>query len=74
MLVLRLTLAVVFLVLGVVGIFLPILPGWLFFLLAAMLLFPRSRFAAKVMQKAEPKLPRVVHWLRRLGIGDAQRL
>jgi uncharacterized membrane protein YbaN (DUF454 family) len=74
MFILRITLAIVFLVLGVVGVLLPVLQGWIFFLLAAMLLFPRSRFAVKVMQKAEPKLPRVVHWLRRLGIGDAQRL
>lgn len=67
-------LAVLFLIMGVVGIFLPVLPGWLGFLLAAVLLFPRSRFAVSVLEKAEPKLPRIVQWLRRLGIGETHRL
>lgn len=74
MLILRLMLALLFLLVGAVGIFLPILPGWLGFLLAGVLLFPRSRFAVAVLHKAEPKLPRIVHWLRRLGIGEATPL
>ncbi len=38
---LRLTLALVFLVLGIAGLFLPILQGGLFLFLAAWLIFPK---------------------------------
>ena len=69
MVVLRLTLGVVFFILGIVGSLLPVLQGWLFFLLSALMFFPNSRFTSKVLVKAEPKMPRVVGWLRRLGIG-----
>jgi hypothetical protein len=69
MLVIRLVLGVVFLILAVIGAFLPIIQGWLFFLLAMLVLFPRTAFAEKVLLKAEPKLPKLVAWLRRLGIG-----
>ena len=43
--------------------------GWIFFLLAALVLFPRSRFAVKACNKIEPKMPRMVARLRRWGIG-----
>ena len=66
MLILRLTLGIVFVILGVVGSLLPVLQGWIFFLLAFLVLFPRTRMAQKILAKAEPKLPRVVAWLRRL--------
>ena len=69
MLLLRILLAIVFLFLGVVGSLLPILQGWIFFLLAALVIFPNGRFAEKILLKAEPRLPRVVGWLRRMGIG-----
>jgi hypothetical protein len=37
-------------------------------------LFPRSRFAVKALEKLEPRMPRLVAWLRRAGIGiPAQR-
>lgn len=70
MLIIRISLAILFTALGVVGSLLPILQGWIFFLLAALVIFPESRFAEKVLEKAEPKLPRVVRWLRKLGIGQ----
>jgi hypothetical protein len=69
MLVLRITLGAIFAILGVVGSLLPILPGWAFFFLSALVLFPRSRFAIKAVAKIEPRMPRLVAWLRRVGIG-----
>ena len=69
MLMIRLALGVVLLILAVIGAVLPVMQGWLFFLLAILVLFPRTAFAEKVLRKAEPKLPRLVGWLRRLGIG-----
>ncbi len=66
---LRISLGVVFLVLGVIGSLLPVLQGWIFFLLAVLVLFPQSRFAVKACDKIEPKMPRMVAWLRRRGIG-----
>src|SRR5690349_14982702 len=71
LLILRLTLGIVFAILGVIGSILPIMQGWIFFLLAALVLFPRSRFAIKACDKIEPKMPRLVGWLRRRGIGVA---
>lgn len=68
-LLLRLTLGIIFVILGIVGSLLPVMQGWVFFLLAALVLFPRSSFAVKACNKIEPKLPRLVAWLRRQGIG-----
>ncbi|MDP9194289.1 MAG: hypothetical protein M3P06_21545 [Acidobacteriota bacterium] len=66
---LRITLGIIFFILGIIGSLLPIMQGWIFFLLAALVLFPRSRFAVKACQKIEPKMPRMVARLRRWGIG-----
>ena len=66
MFILRIVLGVVFVVLGIAGSLLPVLQGWIFFLLAFLVLFPRTRLAQKILVKAEPKLPRVVAWLRKL--------
>lgn len=63
---LRIALGIAFVILGIVGSLLPVLQGWIFFLLAFLVLFPRTRLAQKILVKAEPKLPRVVAWLRRL--------
>ena len=67
--ILRITLGIVFFILGIIGSLLPIMQGWIFFLLAALVLFPRSRFAVKACNKIEPKMPRLVARLRRWGIG-----
>ena len=69
MVILRLSLGIAFAFLGVVGSILPIMQGWIFFLLAALVLFPQSRFAIKAVDKIEPKMPRVVRWLHRIGVG-----
>lgn len=68
-LILRLLLGIVFAILGVIGSVLPIMQGWIFFLLAALVLFPQSRFAIKACDKIHPKMPRLVAWLRKMGIG-----
>jgi quinol-cytochrome oxidoreductase complex cytochrome b subunit len=65
----RVTLGIIFVVLGVIGSLLPVIQGWLFFLLAALVLFPQSRFAVSACDKIEPKMPRMIGWLRRRGIG-----
>ena len=66
---LRISLGIVFFVLGIIGSLLPIMQGWIFFLLSALVLFPRSKFAIKACDKIEPKMPRLVAWLRRRHIG-----
>lgn len=65
----RVSLGIIFIFLGVIGSLLPVMQGWIFFLLAALVLFPQSRFAIKACDKIEPKMPRMVAWLRRRGIG-----
>jgi hypothetical protein len=69
LLILRLTLGLIFAILGVIGVFLPVMQGWLFFLLSALVLFPKSRFAVKALEKVENRMPRMVSRLRRWGIG-----
>jgi uncharacterized protein len=69
LLVLRITLGIVFIILGIIGGFVPIMQGWIFMLLAVLVLFPQSKFAIKSLDKIEVKAPRIVAWLRRLGIG-----
>lgn len=66
---LRIVLGIVFLILGVIGGFVPIMQGWIFILLGILVLFPESKFAIKALNKVEPKMPRMVAWLRRRGIG-----
>jgi len=65
----RIFLGITFIILGVIGSLLPVLQGWIFFLLAALVLFPQSRFAIKACDKIEPRMPRMIGWLRRRGIG-----
>ena len=69
MVALRITLGILFIILGIIGAFVPIMQGWVFMLLAALVLFPQSRFAIKSLDKIETKMPRVVGWLRKLGVG-----
>lgn len=66
---LRIGLGILFVFLGIVGSLLPVLQGWMFFGIAALLLFPQSRFAIKALDKMQPRFPRVVRWLHHLGVG-----
>ncbi|PYQ34947.1 MAG: hypothetical protein DMF57_04685 [Acidobacteria bacterium] len=47
MLALRLTLAIIFTLIGLVGVILPVLQGWPFLILAFLIFFPRHRDAAE---------------------------
>jgi uncharacterized protein len=69
LLILRILLGIIFAILGVIGSLLPIMQGWIFFLLAVLVLFPQSRVAVKSLDKIERRMPRVVARLRRWGIG-----
>lgn len=69
LLALRIALGIIFAILGVVGSLLPIMQGWIFFLLAVLVLFPQSRFAIASLDKIEKRMPRMVTRLRRWGIG-----
>jgi uncharacterized membrane protein YbaN (DUF454 family) len=70
MVALRLILGVCFFLLGIAGIFLPILQAWLFFLLAAAMFFPQHRLVHKLTTKAHRTMPRTAALLRKLGIGE----
>jgi len=70
---LRISLGIILTILGVIGSVLPVMQGWIFFVLAALVLFPKSRFAIKALDKAEPRFPRLVAWLRSHGIGIAHQ-
>lgn len=65
----RITLGIIFAILGVIGSLLPIMQGWIFFLLSILVLFPQSKFAIKSLDKIERRMPRLVARLRRWGIG-----
>ncbi|HJQ39914.1 MAG TPA: hypothetical protein VKB93_22455 [Thermoanaerobaculia bacterium] len=65
MLLFRIVLGVVFTILGVIGSVLPIMQGWIFFLLAFLVLFPKHKFAIKALEKVEKRAPRFVAWLRK---------
>ena len=57
-------LAIVSIVIGIAGLLLPVLPGWLFFGIAALLLFPEAPLAQKVILKIEAKFPRTHRFLK----------
>jgi uncharacterized membrane protein YbaN (DUF454 family) len=65
MLILRILLGIVFTILGVIGSVLPIMQGWIFFLLALLVFFPKSKLAMKTLDKVEPRAPRLAAWLRK---------
>ena len=57
--ILRIALAGISIVIGIAGLLLPILPGWLFFGVALLLLFPDAPLARKVLAKIEHRWPRL---------------
>jgi uncharacterized membrane protein YbaN (DUF454 family) len=70
MTILRYVAAILFLMLGVIGLFLPILQGILFILIGVALLFPRNRYVEQLMAWARKRWPeqaaRVDAWKQRL--------
>jgi len=63
-LIVRLILAVISMVIGVIGLLMPVLPGWLFFGVAMLLLFPNARLSRRVLAKVEEKFPALNRALR----------
>jgi uncharacterized protein len=53
------------LVLGVAGLVLPILPGWLFIALGALLLAPDVPLFGRLVSRVEDRMPRVRTFLAR---------
>jgi uncharacterized membrane protein YbaN (DUF454 family) len=68
MAVVRITLGVVFTLLGFTGLVLPVLPGWIFFFFAVLMFFPNTRLATKILLRIEPRFPRLARWMRRMTI------
>ncbi len=56
----RIGIGYLFVVIGVIGLILPILPGWLFFASGAVCLSPESTFFRKFVCKIQKWFP----WLR----------
>jgi uncharacterized membrane protein YbaN (DUF454 family) len=65
----RIALAIVFIALGIAGLLLPILPGWLFFLAAFAVLAPQHRWTKAGVEKIERRGPKLAKFLRQMGIG-----
>jgi len=66
----RLALAVISILIGIAGLLLPILPGWLFLGIAALLLFPEAPLAKRILEKIETRFPstrRLLRFLTRDG-------
>ena len=60
--VVRLVVSILFMGIGVVGLIMPILPGWLFFGFAAIVLFPKAPLTQKSVARIEQQFP----WTRRM--------
>ena len=69
MIALRIALAVIFIVIGIAGLLLPILPGWLFFFFAFAVLMPQHRWTKAAVAKVERRMPRLAKFLRWTGMG-----
>lgn len=68
----RITLGILCVIAGIIGLLLPIVPQTIFFVLAAILLFPDHPKIRKLLDKIEPRYPRLINFLERLGIGDTE--
>lgn len=68
--VLRFAIVVACVLIGLVGLVMPFLPGWLFFGVAALLLFPDTKLARKSIDWIAVRAPRVAHALQKLQRGS----
>ena len=72
MVVLRYVVGIAFLILGVIGLFLPILQGILFILIGLAILFPRNRYVEQLITRARNRWPeqaaRMDAWKERLRV------
>jgi uncharacterized protein len=55
--ILRYITGIFFLILGVIGLFLPILQGILFIIIGLIILAPESKFIRNILDKLEKKFP-----------------
>lgn len=68
----RIILGILFFILGVVGSLLPVLQGWIFFLLCIAVLFPDHPRVVRTVRKTEQKFPRIARALKKMGIGHEE--
>ncbi len=66
---LRMALGVFFFLLGIIGVLVPVMPQLIFFIISGLMFFPRHRRLNVLLSKAESRMPRLVAWVRRIGIG-----
>jgi uncharacterized protein YqgC (DUF456 family) len=64
MIIVRWMLAAISILVGIAGLVLPILPGWLFFGVAALFLFPNATPSRKIQLKIEQRFPSSKRLLR----------
>ena len=57
MIIIRLILAAFSVLVGIIGLVMPLLPGWLFFGVAFLLVFPDTRLARTIFGKIEQRWP-----------------
>lgn len=62
-----------FFVLGVLGLFLPILQGWLFISIGAVLLAPYVPFFQRILDWVKKKFPQIAHHADKLANNKASR-
>ncbi len=65
----RIVIATLFCLIGVAGLILPILPGWLFFFFAFAVVAPQHRYTKKAVAWVEKRTPRTAKALRWMGFG-----
>lgn len=66
----RIGLGILLLILAAIGVVVPVMQGWIFFVLALAFFFPSHPRVVRAIRRIEPKWPRFVLFLRRLGVGD----
>lgn len=66
----RIGLGITFVILGLIGILIPVMPQTIFFLIAVALFFPTHPRVEQGLRRIEPRWPRFAQFLRRLGVGD----
>ena len=68
--ILRFAVVVACMLIGLVGLVMPFLPGWLFFGIAALLMFPDTKLARKSVDWIAVRAPRVARVLQKLQRGS----
>ena len=65
----RIVIAVISCLIGVAGLILPVLPGWLFFFVAFAVLAPRHRHTKRAVAWIDRRAPRMAKAIRWMGMG-----